>query len=107
MNLDADADPNQIDYTCRLDFLSSLLMPALVDNVRTIVPLVQYGNGIDPENNLAGRTRIAGIAIDENTPFGSNDDGQNAQPGVYAMRRVDGTAPNEPFRKTAAQVTGA
>ena len=33
MNLDADADPNQIDYTYRLDFLSSLVMPAVVNGV--------------------------------------------------------------------------
>ena len=29
------------------------------------MPFVQYGTGVDPENNLAGRTRMAGIAVDE------------------------------------------
>lgn len=107
INLDADADRNQIEYAYRLDFLSSLLRPVIDDGSVVMTPLVQYGTGVDPDNNLAGRTQIADNYVDSVTPLGVNGDGLEAQPGAYAIRRVDGTAPDAPFRKTAAQVVGA
>ena len=106
MNLDADADPNQIDYAYRLDFLSSMLIPVVVGGVaQQATPLVRYGNGIP--GDFAERTEIATQFVDAATPAGTGEAAAVVQPGAYAIRRVDGTAPDSPFRKAASQVVGA
>jgi len=111
MNLDADEILIKVILRIVLDFLSSLIRPILVAGENVITPLVQYGDGVlvgpDGLPRPAGRTRIANQFVDAANPFGINGDGPAAQPGAYAIRREDGTAPDAPFRKTAAQVTGA
>jgi len=108
MDLDAGAAADQIDeYAARLDFLSSLQLPTITGGVVDgAVPFVQYGNGV-PTGVNAGRTLIGSQFVDANDPFGPIPDGPGAIPPVYVIRRVDGTVPAIPFRKTANDVTGA
>lgn len=64
-NIEGNSTINAYDFAYRLDFLSSLVRPALpVSNSR---PLVQYGDG-----TVANRTQLAGVNIDNPNPI--NDD---------------------------------
>jgi hypothetical protein len=107
ITFNANLAPNQVDYAYRLDFLSSLVLPVspVGGVIQPPVALVQYGNGIP--GNADERTIIATQFVDAPTPAGTGEAAINVQPGAYVIRRVDETAPDAPFRKTASQVTGA
>lgn len=100
MNLDADADPNQVDYAYRLDFLTSLLRAVQINGTNDPDSLVKYGNGIP--GNANRNTNIADPVVNASSPNVILN-----QPPVYAIRRDDGTQPSLPFRKAPGQVTGS
>lgn len=85
INLDADVDPNQVDYAYRLDFLSSLSSPAsaTVGGPIVNVPLVRFGDGTVP-------TTIGGVQVAGLTAEGTNPDTLNALPAAY-VTRANGT----------------
>ncbi len=94
-----DVDPTQVEYAYRLDFLSTLVRSYQQLTQLVPVPLVQYTDG----SPTAGETQIANQII--TAPNAGVFDGD--VPPVYAIRRVDHTAPAIPYRKQEFQVSGS
>ncbi len=100
IQVDAQNQPNQVDYAYRLDFLSALNLP--VPNPPSVVPVVRYGDG-------TLRTQVAGIDADGATPGTAaqdQDPPDQQKPPVYLMRRECGAIPCPPFRKKFDEVNG-
>jgi hypothetical protein len=116
-NVDADGEPNDVDFAYRLDFLSSLVY--FMGNNQPNQPYVVYGDGT---GDIPGTTTIANqqmVGFPDNGIGGCI--GINCFPGAYAVRAnansdnvnscccpsaaLVGIMPEPPFYKTDAQLT--
>lgn len=93
VNADEDANPDQVEYAMRYDFLSTLVFNTVATPSATVVPVsvVEYGKG--------GLVTILGFeasAPEVTTP----------SLATYFTKSVDGTVPNLPFRKKPSEVAG-
>jgi hypothetical protein len=100
ITLDTNAQPDNLDYAYRFDFLSTLVYTSTLPVVpATIVPLVRYNVPADNHINVTGRTVSAETA--EGNP------GNDQVPVAYITKNICGDFPPVPFRKAASEVAGA
>lgn len=98
VNTDAAANPDQVEYALRFDFLSSLVFnqTAVPSGNITTQPVVRYdGSGATARVILVG-TDLTGNTADDN----------NLVPSAYATKNNCGLVPVPPFRKAPDQVAG-
>lgn len=97
INLDEGAKGNNYEFAYRADFLSTLAMPTIVNEITTAqVPMLRI------DNNL--------VFLAEQTLSGTDSgrlDSNNNNPAAYVVKRSTQTYPPVPLRKTPDQVTSA
>lgn len=95
VNADESADPDQIEYAMRFDFLSTIVFNSIAtpSALPTPVPVVSY-NSAPP-----GSVTVTGELVSGMTP-------EDANLAAYFTVSNDGTVPTLPFRRQAAQVDG-
>lgn len=94
---DEGADPEQIEYAMRFDFLSTLSFDSVTtpSEIVTAVPVVRYSN--DPVN---GSVTVAGFNI-------SGTDSEMEGLAGYMTVSKDGAIPTPPFRRDDTQIAGS
>ena len=97
VQFDEGADPDQIEYAMRFDFLSTLVFNTIATPSQTPVvnAVVKYNT-----TNMPGLVTISGYAASGDTPSTEAIAG-------YFTKSTDGTVPEVPFRKDPTQVAGA
>jgi len=95
VNADEGADPDQIEYAMRYDFLSTLVFNSVTtpSQVVTPVPVVRY-------NPLAGGI----VAVVGELITGTTSDQTINNPAAYVRKSDDGAAILPPFRRTPGEV---
>ena len=123
-NEDASADPTQIDFAYRLDFLTSLGIPVTTPTPG-FDPMVQYGDGTgSPLTNtqIAGQSMTGPTGADTAAGMCMGPEGLNCFPGAYVIRAngnnpatvacccpsqtLIGNMPEPPFYRFDTQVVG-
>jgi hypothetical protein len=94
---DEGADPDQVEYAMRFDFLSTLVFNSVTTPSQTVtpVPVVRYSNSPVP-----GLVTISGYQA-------SGDNSGVPNLAGYMTKSTDGLAPSVPFRRDFTQVTTA
>lgn len=97
VNADEGADPNQVEYAMRFDFLSTLVFNSVTtpSEVITPVPVVEYSN--DP---MPGVVAVTGFNV-------SGTSAETLSLAGFMTKSEDGTVPALPFRKLPSEVAGA
>jgi len=101
VNADEGADPDQIEYAMRYDFLSTLVFNTIATPSQVVVPdaVVKY------DSLSVGNVSVTGVQVSAETAAGT---GANTNiPAAYVIKSVDGTVPDLPFRKDHTQIAGA
>jgi len=94
---DADAEPNNLDYAYRFDFLSTLVYTKTLPLTSTsTVHVVEY------DVAGTGQTRVTGLTVSGDTAVGNGQ-----EPLAYMTKNDCGELPPVPFRKAPSEVTGA
>lgn len=98
VNYDEGADPDQIEYAMRYDFLSTLVFNSVATPSQTVtpVPVVRYTN--TPTNGQV--VTISGYRA-------SAENSSSPSLAGYMTKSDDGTVPEVPFRRVPSQVTVA
>jgi len=94
VNADEGADPDQIEYAMRFDFLSTLVFNTVATPSQVVTPtaVVRYNS------NPAGTIDVTGIRV-----TGTNSAETPNVPGAYMLKSNDGTVPEVPFRKIPSE----
>lgn len=104
VNTGANAQPDQVEYALRFDFLSTLVFnqTAVPSGNTTTQPVVRYDNNGTP---TAGIT-LVGTSLTGGTASGNDNKVVDDIPSAYATKSDDGTVPAVPFRRSPNDVSG-
>ena len=94
INVDVNADPDNLEYAARFDFLNTLVFnTGTADPANNLV--VKY------ENN--GQISVFGEVVDGSSS--AEKAGDNNVPAAYVTKNDDGNFPSQPFGKTSTQAS--